>query len=324
MSNQYMDTLLSNSDALRLNAKENLSIISVKIDSVNSFLRYIGEAGPGALGSEASWRIRREITQGNLTSISFASSKFDQIWDNRASLVYENGIPPVSFNNTLSTLFDGINDYVNCGDAFNYEHSQQFTVSLWIKPNNFAATRYFIGNVEPDVDGWRIGHDTSGNIITQTRVAGRAYAPTTYTDSVLAALGWNHVVMKWLGGSNNNQTRIYLNGVLSGIIPTTGSMVTTWLGSNNLEIGRAVANYFSGHIDEVTLWNRALTDAEVVQLYNAGDPNNPTALSFAGNLTNWYRMGDGDTFPTILNNASALENGTMTNMVAGAFVLDVP
>lgn len=326
-TDNFFDILTGNADASRLNVKNLEYTLKRKIDTVNSYLKYIGEAGPGALTSDSCWRIRREITQGALTTISYASAKFDQVWDDRATLVYESGGVVAPFNNTLSTNFDGINDYVSMGDAFNYEHSQQFSVSLWVKPNNFAATRYMIGNVDlvGTVYGWRVGHEvTTGRILVQTRSNGGTYGPTTFTDAVLTAGVWNHIVFKWGGGSNNNQTRVYVNGVLSAIVPSAGSLTTSWLGANNFEIGRAYSNYFSGGIDEVCGWSKALSDTEVAELYNAGTPIDPSTSSMAGNLVNWYRMGDGDTYPTITNNAGASENGTMVNMTAGSFVLDVP
>jgi hypothetical protein len=299
----------------------------IKEEEVSPNLKYIGRATTLANEeTDLAWQICRYSRVNGVWTKEFAGQTLDynKPWSNRSDPNYWLNPPPNPFPNQYSTLFDGINDYVTMGDAFNYEHSQQFSVALWIKPNNFAASRYFIGNVEADVDGWRIGHDMAGRVVTQTRVAGGAYAPTIYTDAVMTALGWNHVVMKWLGGSNNNQARVYLDGALSAVIPVSGGMVTTWLGSNNLEIGRAVANYFSGNIDEVTLWNKALSDSEVLEIYNLGEPADPTLSSMSANLVNWYRMGDGDTFPNIFNNASIGENGTMINMVPGSFVLDVP
>lgn len=325
-TDSYMDIFTGNSDANRVNAKELNYITKRKIDVANAYLKYIGEAGPSALTSDASWRIRREITQGNLTTISYASPKFDKVWDDRATLVYESGAVVSPFNNTLSTDFDGINDYVSMGDAFNYDISQQFSVSIWVKPNNLSALRYFIGNISNDVsvNGWRIGHDATGKIITQTRSGGATYAPTTFTDSTLVAGVWNHIVFTWNGGSNNNSGRIYLNGVLSAITGSTTPLVSSWLSANVLEIGRAYTNYFSGRIDEVSMWNKALSNSEVSELFNAGEPADPSASTMSANLKNWYRMGDGDTYPTIINNAGASENGTMINMTAGSFVLDVP
>ena len=38
----------------------------------------------------------------------------------------------------------------------------------------------------------------------------------------------------------------------------------------------------------------------------------------------WWRMGDGDTFPTLTDNGSGGNDGTMTNMSSGNIVEDVP
>jgi len=53
-------------------------------------ITYIGESVPGAVTSTASWRIQKVEVVGTLTTIKYAAGggKFDQIWDNRASLTY--------------------------------------------------------------------------------------------------------------------------------------------------------------------------------------------------------------------------------------------
>ena len=43
----------------------------------------------------------------------------------------------------------------------------------------------------------------------------------------------------------------------------------------------------------------------------------------SGNLTHYYRMGDGDTYPTITDNEGSLD-GTMTNMTSGDIQTEVP
>jgi len=53
-------------------------------------ITYIGEAIPGTATSTAGWRVQKITAVGTLTTMQFAAggSKFDQIWDNRASLSY--------------------------------------------------------------------------------------------------------------------------------------------------------------------------------------------------------------------------------------------
>jgi hypothetical protein len=59
-----------------------------RIDKVGN-TTYVGEAAVGSLPSQAVWRISRIVSAGNATTVFYASSGlFDQIWDNRAGLIY--------------------------------------------------------------------------------------------------------------------------------------------------------------------------------------------------------------------------------------------
>ena len=48
---------------------------------------------------------------------------------------------------------------------------------------------------------------------------------------------------------------------------TTTASATIGTNSNAFEVGRYGANYFTGDIDEVMIWNNNLTDAEAVSIY---------------------------------------------------------
>lgn len=63
---------------------------NVLLDQVDANTMYIGEAIPGTAASAASWRIRKLLTAGAVTSILYANGdpSFSHIWDNRASLTY--------------------------------------------------------------------------------------------------------------------------------------------------------------------------------------------------------------------------------------------
>ena len=71
-----------------------------------------------------------------------------------------------------------------------------------------------------------------------------------------------------------------------------------------------------------------LSDAEVTAIYNSGVPIDLTSNSgdytSASDLDFYLKMGDGDTYPTITDNSSNSNNGTMTNMTSDDIVTDVP
>ena len=73
-------------------------------------------------------------------------------------------------------------------------------------------------------------------------------------------------------------------------------------------------------VDEVAIWS---TDesANVAAIYNGGVTHDLSLLT--STPVNWWRMGDGDTFPTLADNIGTLDF-TMTNMNAGDIVNDTP
>lgn len=66
--------------------------LTTKLDEASADVIYIGSAKLGTADSAASWQIRKIETAGNVTSILYADGdrRFDNIWDNRASLTYSN------------------------------------------------------------------------------------------------------------------------------------------------------------------------------------------------------------------------------------------
>jgi len=72
-----------------VDANSNQETITL-IDTSNSNYVFIGSALPSSLSSDSAWRIQRVDLTGNEIKILFADSNqgFNNIWDNRASLIY--------------------------------------------------------------------------------------------------------------------------------------------------------------------------------------------------------------------------------------------
>jgi len=64
--------------------------LMVAIDEADSSTTYVGWAPIGSSTSSAVWRIKKIYTSGTVTTITWAdgNAKFDNVWDNRASLSY--------------------------------------------------------------------------------------------------------------------------------------------------------------------------------------------------------------------------------------------
>lgn len=293
-----------------------------KTERVSSTLSYVGRSvKQGASDTDEVWQIARIRTVGKMTTTEYVDSGlFAYAWSDRASL-----FTPVTFNNNFSLDFDGVNDYVTLGDVLNYDRSTAFSISLWIKPQNVSATRYFIGKMTTDSasTGWRIGHTSTGAITIQFRPAGQGFAGINFTTQ-LAAETWAHVVMTYNGASNANGHKIYVNGALDPTTPGSNVYGYSWATASPLLIGSDRANsYFVGNIDEVAFYGKDLTAAEVSEIYNSGSPPNLLDLSTSGSLAAWWRLGDNDTYPTVNDQVGSLD-GSMINMTANDFEADVP
>lgn len=69
------------------NALSESSSLALQVDVVDT-VTYLGEASIGSATSSAVWRIKKIVETGDDVSITYAGGKFDQVWDNRASLTY--------------------------------------------------------------------------------------------------------------------------------------------------------------------------------------------------------------------------------------------
>lgn len=104
-----------------------------------------------------------------------------------------------------------------------------------------------------------IGDHTSPSDKFQGWVGSIAFLPTSYTFTSTEA--WYHVLMRRANGT----TSFFVNGAL-----VSQFTVSTPLTPTDFTIGSINNNrFFNGSLDEVRIYDRALSDAEVTQLYQA-------------------------------------------------------
>ena len=83
--------------------------------------------------------------------------------------------------------------------------------------------------------------------------------------------------------------------------------------------------YFSGALDEIAIWaGSAGTSDDAIELYNAGTASVDLLTVSLGQPNHWWRMGDDDTNPTVIDHGTSGSNGTMVNMDASNFVAGPP
>ena len=157
----------------------------------------------------------------------------------------------------------------------------------------------------------------------------------TPTDSITVEQ-WQHVMITYDGGTTGSSSgsindyysrfNIFIDGVLQTTSNTNNNFGTTQsINAINWRIGR----YNNGQnlrnntkIDEFAIWSSD-ESANIIDIYNSGAPQDLSVLSAPP--VHWWRMGDGDTFPFLLDSGSAGNLiMTMQNMNVGDIVSDVP
>ena len=154
--------------------------------------------------------------------------------------------------------FDGINDWVTVADQNDLDLTTGMTVEAWVYPtttNN--AWRTVLAKEQPGGLAYSMFSRTSSpgrpcGIIftsgTEQLVQGSASLP---------ANAWSHLTSTYDGSA----LRLYVNGTLVATKPTIGSIITT---SSPLRFGGSgLGEWFKGSLDDIRIYNRPLSTAEI-------------------------------------------------------------
>jgi hypothetical protein len=154
---------------------------------------------------------------------------------------------------------DGVDDWVTVADAASLDLTAGMTIEAWVNPATLSGWRTVI--MKETAGGLAYVLYANDNVpkpAAYVRMAGRSNSDGTGGSAALPLNVWTHLAATYDGAT----VRLYVNGSAAGSAATSGSIVTSTL---PLRIGgNAVwGEYFHGLIDEVRIYNRALSAAEI-------------------------------------------------------------
>ena len=198
--------------------------------------------------------------------------------------------PTYNSSNGGSIVFDGVDDYVNCGTPS--IGTGKITVNAWVKINAGSLFQHIVDSAS---NSWHLA------ILNDNRPY--FYNGSTYHQSsqILSTSTWY-----MLTGVQSSTLDIYVNGVLSQSLASNLNVTT-----NNVIIGayQGASRPFNGNISNTQIYNRALTAAEIQQNYNA-------------TKTRYIQVGDGSSASNPAPSASYLVSlGITTN---GFYYINLP
>jgi hypothetical protein len=197
------------------------------------------------------------LDAGNTKSYPGSGTTWTDLSDrgNTGTLV---NTPTYSSANGGSLVFNGSNQYVNCGNAANLQITVG-TISAWFNANN-GNSGY--NGIIAKQNAWAlfvrdnllVTYDWGNNVERNTGI--------TVGNST-----WNYAVMTFTEtvGTPSNNAIIYLNGnpVLTTTVKHLDHGVQVQIGEANF------SQIFGGNISQASIYNRVLSAAEVTQNFNA-------------------------------------------------------
>ena len=154
--------------------------------------------------------------------------------------------------------FDGVNDYVDCGNDESLNIISAITIEAWVNTNSLEDSKIITRVIG---SGW-------GNIVYQIHIGdgkiqwmvynGSSDGINTVVSGSIETNKWYHVVATL----DNQYVRLYVNNVKYETLNTIGTLMNNPL--IHTRIGTWItSNYFHGLIDEVRIYNRALSLEEI-------------------------------------------------------------
>ena len=208
------------------------------------------------------------------------------------------------------------NDYINIGYLYN-DVTNKITISTWVLLDCSQPDQRIISSGEQGL----ICYQVQGDLI-QLKVSYDSAGGIWPSNQFINKTIWHHIV--FTADATTGISKFYIDGLLTDTIAGTGGGT---LSTDIWNIGRkSISAYdgFCGKIDEIGIWNRALTQEEITSLYYnfncltvapIGNSNQTlcansilTDLQVTGTNIQYY---DAQTGGNLLQNTTTLTNGQM-------------
>ncbi|MCC7449023.1 MAG: LamG domain-containing protein, partial [Anaerolineae bacterium] len=183
----------------------------------------------------------------------------------------------ISGDSDKAMTFNGSSGYISIANKASLNFTGDFTLEAWAMPTVLNGQERLILN--KGGNQYRLGINANNRWYGSVYIGGVRY---NIVGSVKPAVGrWDHIVLTRSGST----LTLYINGASAGTVTAAGTLDTT---TRILAIGRkgaSASSYFRGAIDEVAIYNTALSPAQVSAHYNIGSgtvaglqaPKPPTA-----------------------------------------------
>lgn len=196
------------------------------------------------------------------TSYPGSGTVWYDISGNNLNAALING-PTFDSSNGGSILFDGSNDYGQISNDSRLNSSTQ-TISVWYKPTRYGSpySANLIGKHDSWVssNGYQIYDNIGGGLKANSATGRYAYPSTT-----ISLNQWYLVTLSFSVGTS-------VSAYINASSKSTNTLFNLTITNNPIRLAISPDSFwsvFKGNIGQITIYNRVLTDAEVLQNYSA-------------------------------------------------------
>jgi hypothetical protein len=234
--------------------------------------------------------------------------------------------PPGSWSKYTVKFGNALDERAVVGDVLDHQWDVDTrTYSFWVKPNGGGGVlgkRFYASGHGLQVE---LGGGGGPRPVYFKLVASGSGRNLNVNNSTafLNDGAWYHVAIVVPAPADASTVKTYVNGVSQTLTVTSNSLVggdSTTTPGYNFVLGN-IHDWSGGegnlYLDEVAIFSSALSAGDVTALYNSGAPPNPTGLASWSSNIGYWRMGDGDTYPTLQDSGNGTSNdatmvGTMS------------
>lgn len=190
------------------------------------------------------------------------------------------------FGNGVS--LDGAGDYVNISSEVLTDFGKACTASVWIYLPAQITLRRAIIETELGAGGYAIGLELNTTAVVHGNMT---HNPETYqsaNSSIVPSIGAWHLLVATadMNTGSDMKGHLYIDGALVPAADTTFAAGMDLAATAGMHIGTyrsANGRYLTGKVDDIGIWDRAITAAEVSYLWNGGT-GNPILVPEPGTL----------------------------------------
>jgi hypothetical protein len=190
-------------------------------------------------------------------------------------------------------FFNGSTEYINVpsSNTLNFQTNNSFTLSYWINATSINTSKVNviinkqIGAGTSSQDGWNsnVEFNRASNLRIQNAPSTVFCDPSSNAGAISNLTNY-HITQVFQNGTSS----IYINGIQ--VSTSAGCLGIIGDNSSNMFIGKPTwtsgnAQGFNGIIDDIGIWNRALTQQEITSLYTGIPYYSDTCNNVSGSLT---------------------------------------